>query len=383
MTPLRAARPDAGPGTSGASRAADLLVVDWDRAARWAGRLAAPGPAVTRAEAAAAVDALRDAASRAYPLALRASRLGTAVQAAGREDQRAAVAVLDRPGWALAAARSFQGLAPVPDRAPDGVVDHLRAGPATGQAAALLSLLAARVLGQFDPFATDAPAGGRLVLVAPNVLQMRARLSADLHDFALWVCVHEQTHALQFAAAPWLADHLRTEVRGLVADLTAHGPELTSAVERALRAARRRGTSGRPGVGDGPADDDLGVLGLVLDAGQRERLDAVTAAMSLLEGHAEVAMDSVGARSIPSARRLRARFDAQRRRRVSPADRVLRRLLGLEAKMAQYRRGAAFVRSVRKAGGSAALDAVWSGPQALPTAREIADPRAWVRRVHG
>ncbi|WP_199422732.1 zinc-dependent metalloprotease [Actinotalea solisilvae] len=376
-------RSDAAPGAPGGGRVSDLLVVDWDRAARWAGRLAPPGPAVTRDEAAEAVAALRDAAERAYPLALRASRLGTAVKAAGREDQRAAVAVLDRPGWALAAARSFQGLAPVPDRAPDGVVDHLRAGPATGQAAGLLSLLAARVLGQFDPFATDAPAGGRLVLVAPNVLHMRARLSADLHDFALWVCVHEQTHALQFAAAPWLADHLRTEVRGLVAELSARGPELTSAVERALSAARRRGSSRPAGVADGPADDDLGVLGLVLDPAQRERLDAVTATMSLLEGHAEVAMDSVGARSIPSARRLRARFDAQRRRRASPADRVLRRLLGLEAKMAQYRRGAAFVRAVRTTGGSAALDAVWAGPHALPSAREIADPRAWVRRVHG
>ncbi len=354
----------------------ETLLVDWDRAARWAGRLAPPGPTASRTELERVVAGLRDAAERARPLALRAARLGEAVEASGRADQRAAVVVVDRPGWALAAARSFSGLAPMPERAPDGVGDHLRAGPVTAQAAALLSLLAGRVLGQFDPFATDAPPGGRLVLVAPNVMEMRARLSADEQDFALWVCVHEQTHALQFAAAPWLADHLRREVRALVAELAAaRAPEVTSALERAVR-----GLGGRSRPADG---DDLGVLGLVLDPAQRARLDAVTAVMSLLEGHAEVTMDSVGTRSIPTARRLRARFDAQRRRRTSAPDRVLRRLLGLDAKMAQYRRGAAFVRAVRRAAGRGALDAVWAGPESLPTALEIGDPRAWVRRVHG
>lgn len=357
----------------------ETLVVDWDRAARWAGRMAPPGPTAGRAELEAVVGGLRDAAERAYPLARRAARLGTAVSAAGRDDQRAAVAVVDRPGWALAAARSFSGLAPVAQRTPDGVVDHLRAGPTTAQAAGLLSLLAGRVLGQFDPFATDAPPGGRLVLVAPNVMEMRGRLSADADDFALWVCVHEQTHALQFAAAPWLAEHLRDEVRGLVADLTSVGSgEVTSALERALRGMRRQ-----PDGPGGDRGDDLGVVGLVLSAAQRERLDGVTAVMSLLEGHAEVTMDSVGPRTIPTARRLRARFDAQRRRRGSAPDRMLRRLLGLDAKLAQYRRGAAFVRAVRRAGGASALDAVWTGADRLPTPREIEDPRAWVRRVHG
>ncbi|WP_182113017.1 zinc-dependent metalloprotease [Actinotalea sp. JY-7876] len=361
-----------------AATSADVapIQVDWERAAAWAGRLASPGPTAPRAELAALVDGLRDAAHRAYPLALRAARLGRAVEASGRQDQRAAVVVVDRPGWARAAARSFGGLVPVP--AAGG--ELLRSAPATAQAAGLLGMLAGRVLGQFDPFATDVPPGGRLVLVAPNVLRMRARLSADADDFALWVCVHEQTHALQFAAAPWLVDHLRAQVRALVSELAAGGEEAAGLAERALRAVRRpeRGP-GRPG--DDP--EELGVLGLVLDPAQRARIDAVSAVMSLLEGHAEVTMDAVGTRAIPSARRLRARFEAQRRRRTSAPDRVLRRLLGLDAKMAQYRRGAAFVRAVRRAGGRDALDAAWSGPDALPTSREIADPRAWVRRVHG
>ena len=31
----------------------------------------------------------------------------------------------------------------------------------------------------------------------------------------------------------------------------------------------------------------------------------------------------------------------------------------------------------------AAFNAVWTSPETLPTRDEIADPAAWVRRVHG
>ena len=45
--------------------------------------------------------------------------------------------------------------------------------------------------------------------------------------------------------------------------------------------------------------------------------------------------------------------------------------------------GAAAVRAVANAGGRDGFNAVWASPENLPTAREIADARAWVRRVHG
>ena len=75
------------------------------------------------------------------------------------------------------------------------------------------------------------------------------------------------------------------------------------------------------------------------------------------------------------------------RRRVllvdATADGALRRLLGLEAKMRQYRDGAAFVRAVQETVGVDGFNAIWSSPETLPRAREITDPQAWVRRVHG
>ena len=115
---------------------------------------------------------------------------------------------------------------------------------------------------------------------------------------------------------------------------------------------------------------------------QRERLAEVTAVMSLLEGHADVIMDDVGPSVIPTVATIRRRFQ-QRRKGSGSVDRVLRRLLGLDAKMKQYRDGAVFVRHITDQVGRDGFNRVWESPETLPRALEIADPDAWLRRVHG
>ena len=102
--------------------------------------------------------------------------------------------------------------------------------------------------------------------------------------------------------------------------------------------------------------------------------------MSLLEGHADVVMDGVGPTVIPSVEEIRKKFN-QRRKGAGTLDRLLRRLLGLDAKMAQYRDGAVFVRHVVDKVGMDDFNAVWSGPETLPSKAEITDPDAWVARV--
>ncbi len=104
--------------------------------------------------------------------------------------------------------------------------------------------------------------------------------------------------------------------------------------------------------------------------------------MSLLEGHADVVMDDVGPQVVPSVATIRSRF-TQRRKGGGSLDQVLRRLLGLDAKTRQYADGAKFVRGVVGRVGWDGLNAVWTGPEQLPRPAEIADPAAWVTRVHG
>ena len=125
-----------------------------------------------------------------------------------------------------------------------------------------------------------------------------------------------------------------------------------------------------------------GIVELLSTPEQKEILDRVTGMMSLLEGHADVVMDGVGPSVIPSVDAIRASF-TQRRKGVGTLDRLLRRLLGLDAKMAQYRDGAHFVRSVVDKVGMAEFNAVWERAEHLPSKAELADPDAWVGRVLG
>jgi len=343
--------------------------VDWELATRIAGRLAAPGPVADRAELTALVEELRDAAARA---AVHASAItGLAAADGTAPEQVSTVLVVDRPRWAEANAQVFATMTgPLAGAAPSSAARSA----AAVQVGGVLALLAGKVLGQFDPF-TSPDGRGRLLLVAPNVLHHERRLKVDPSDFRLWVALHEQTHALQFAAAPWLADHVRTRAAELLTDLAAD-KALVPRVGELLQAVTRAVTGG--------ADDGVGVLDL-LSARQRVVFEEVGAVMALLEGHADVAMDEVGPRVVPSVRKIRKAFEARRDEaaRSRGVDRVLRRLLGLDTKLAQYRDGAAFVRAVRKDVGLDGLNAVWTSAEHLPVPREIADPRAWVRRVHG
>ncbi len=67
---------------------------------------------------------------------------------------------------------------------------------------------------------------------------------------------------------------------------------------------------------------------------------------TVLEGHADHVMDAVGPDVVPSVVRIRKAFDARRHRKSNPVQRVVRALLGIDAKMAQYVRGKVFVDTV-------------------------------------
>ena len=345
--------------------------VDWDLARRRAASLVRPGPKVDRRQAAELVDSIRAAAHRSPELVGEVTGLTEAAERAGRGP----VYVIDRPRWAEGNLQMFRHL--LGDTLPEPKVPG-GARVAGEELGAVLSLLASRVLGQFDPFTPNPGGAGRLVVVAPNVLHVQRELALDAGDFHLWVCLHEQTHALQFAAAPWLAEHLQTSMTELMTTLMREkdaGDRMRGLLEVLPRILRGS---------DGPASASSGaaLLGAVLTEEEQEVMGRSVAVMSLLEGHADVVMDDVGPKVVPTVRRIRAAFEV-RRAGHGLFDTVLRRLLGMDSKLAQYREGASFVRGVTERCGHEGLNAVWAEPANLPSGEEIADPGAWVRRVHG
>jgi coenzyme F420 biosynthesis associated uncharacterized protein len=348
-------------------------MVDWDLAGRTARRLVSPGPETTREEAEAVVRELHQAAATAVAHVEGLTGLHPAPGGPLPE-----VAVVDRPGWVDA---NTSGMAALLDPLVDALQEkqEQRPGPlataigsrATGaQAGLVLSYLASRVLGQYEIFGT----GGRLLLVAPNVVATERKLGVDPSDFRLWVCLHEVTHQLQFTAVSWLKGYLEGQISEFVEATDLSGDVLRERLQDLLRS-----------LGDairGSEGESEGLLALIRDPRQRAVLDRVTAVMSLVEGHAEYVMDGVGPDVVPSVRTLRKRF-AQRRKGHGPLDRVLRRLLGLEQKMKQYADGRHFVAGVVDLVGMEGFNLVWAGPANLPRIDELTAPARWVERVHG
>ncbi|MEJ7689911.1 MAG: zinc-dependent metalloprotease [Nocardioidaceae bacterium] len=348
-------------------------MVDWDLAVTTAKRLMRPGPEIGREAARSVVEDLRACASTAQTHV----RDYTGLYA---EAATAPVLVVDRGGWVEANADGFKTvLRPLIDklrakRAQPGPMTTAIGSRVTGlEVGGLLAYLSNKVLGQFDPFYTgDEGHGGRLLLVAPNVVHVERELKVEPRDFRLWVCVHEETHRVQFTAVPWLREHLLGEISGLIDSTELDPGKLAQMVRDGVDKIGKlvRG------------DPDVSLLDVMQTPEQRETVERITAVMSLLEGHADVVMDGVGPQVIPSVAVIRQKF-SERRAGAGPIDQMVRRLLGFDAKLRQYRDGAIFVRGAVEKVGMNGFNAVWDNPDNLPRKAEIADPSLWVARVHG
>ncbi|MFE2846278.1 zinc-dependent metalloprotease [Streptomyces scopuliridis] len=363
-------------------------MVDWNLAVATATRLVRPGPEVTRDEAREIVAELRRHAKSSEEHV----RAYTRMVPDGHEPPDTPVLVVDRAGWVKANVAGFRELlkpllSKMQERrpgGPGGAVLGAVGGKVTGvELGMLLSFMSSRVLGQYETFAPatrDLPAaangGGRLLLVAPNIVHVERELDVDPHDFRLWVALHEETHRTQFTGVPWLRDHLQGEIQSFL-DQTEVDP--MTLLER-LREAAQSLAGGRP---EGEENEDgRSIVELVQTPGQREILGRLTAVMSLLEGHADFVMDGVGPAVVPSVAEIREKFQQRRARGAGRLDQALRKLLGLDAKLRQYRDGERFVRAVVEETGMDGFNRVWTSPNTLPTKAEIAKPADWIARVH-
>jgi len=356
-------------------------MVDWDLAVTTGTRLVRPGPQVAPEVARQAVADLKTYAAQAN------GHVATFTGLHAPTDQ-SSVVVIDRPGWIQANAAGFRTvLEPLVDKLQEKRTSSSLVGDAVGakvtgvQTGSLLAFLATKVLGQYELFppygqaATDRP--GRLLLVAPNIVSAEQEMGVDPRDFRLWVCLHEETHRVQFGAVAWLRDHMMSEIRAFV-DATDVDPAALALRLKAAAAAAYGAL--RDGFDPDATDSGASLVEAVQTPAQREILDRITALMSLLEGHADFVMDGVGPSVIPSVGEIRAKFQA-RRKEANRVEQVIRRLLGIDAKLRQYRDGERFVRGAVERSGMHGFNQVWARPENLPTKAEIAEPAAWVTRV--
>lgn len=344
--------------------------VDWGFAATVGARLARPGPQASEYTRRQVVEELAVSARDAELPVREVTGLneGAAVTEAR---------IVDRPEWIRAATESMRVMTGGTDR-PRGFVSGHVTGAQTG---AVLAFVSAGILGQYDPFAAggqgadsgDGTGGGELLLVWPNVISVERVLRVTPRDFRLWVCLHEVTHRVQFRANPWLADHMSSALGVLTNDAGDGVGEVAGRLADYVRTRRETGDADTGGV--------LGLVRAVQGEPQRRALDQLLVLGTLLEGHADHIMDAVGPAVVPSVATIRRRFDERRGRHQPPLQRILRALLGIDAKMAQYTRGKAFVDHVVGKVGMERFNTVWTGPETLPLTTEIDEPQRWIDRV--
>jgi coenzyme F420 biosynthesis associated uncharacterized protein len=326
------------------------------------------------------------------PMAVRAQEM-VAAETGLRPPTPAHVRVIDRPTWAAANVASFRVLLePLAVRWRERMAG--RAANATNRSVAaigrratavelglLLGWMAGRVLGQYDllPAAGTAdgePAGSRaedpdaVYLVGPNIAMLEQRFGFPPEEFRLWVTLHELTHRAQFTGVPWMRGHYLGLVHRL---LSAADPDPAHLVAALRELARQPGTA-RTRLREG------GLAAVIAPPAQREALEQVAGLMALLEGHGDVTMNRAGSPEIPTADRF-ARVLAERRRRGTPLTRLVQQLVGIEAKLGQYRAGERFIAEIEAAAGPGAIDRCWRRPDDLPTWDEIREPSRWIERV--
>ncbi len=341
--------------------------VDWQFAATVGAKLVRPGPAATDYTRSQAIDQLTEA-SRNAELPVREV---TGLNEGGEIPE---AHIVDRVEWIRAATQSMRVMIGGSNGSEkDAATPRLIAGRITGaQTGAVLAFVSSGILGQYDPFG---PNGGELLLVYPNVIAVERQLRVLPADFRLWVCLHEVTHRVQFRANPWLADHMSQALAVLTEDA---GENVTEVVGRLAELVRNR----RDGVAPEPNSSGvLGVLRAVQSEPQRRALDQLLVLGTLLEGHADHVMDAVGPAVVPTVTTIRRRFDERRQRKQPPLQRIVRALLGFDAKLSQYTRGKAFVDHVVGRVGMARFNAVWSSAETLPLPTEIDEPQRWIDRV--
>jgi coenzyme F420 biosynthesis associated uncharacterized protein len=380
-----------------------LRLIDWDLATSTGTRLAPRGPVVTRAQAHEAVRSLRALAFEAEDHVAQFTQMSS-----GRVHEQASV--VDRTGWVRGNVGGFRVvMEPLIEKLAAKRAGTL-ASPLTSavgsritgaQLGVVLAYLSGKVLGQYElflppeaapqagqrlpPDGGDEPVrDGRLTLVAPNIVATERELDVDPRDFRLWVSVHEVTHRTQFTAVPWLRSHVHSEITAFLmasdldpAALVGRVRAMAESVRGSIRSGGDKTSSDKSADADGRS---LSLMEAVQTPEQRAVMNRLTAVMTLLEGHGEYVMNGVGSQVIPTVEEIGERF-SHRRRGGNPADRLVRKLFGLDLKARQYADGAAFVRAVVDEAGMAGFNRVWTSPNTLPTRAEIADPELWLKRV--
>jgi coenzyme F420 biosynthesis associated uncharacterized protein len=341
-------------------------LADWSVAKQVADRVAGPGPVVGPVERAR----MREDFGELVPDAERMVADASGLQPDGHPSRPW---VMSRGEWLGQNLRSFQTvLTPIADKVQGGKADGtgtaLRRKVLGAEVGALLGYISRKVLGQFDLFVPPDD-DGTIYFVGPNIAGIERQHQFPERDFRLWLALHEVAHRLQFGGVPWL----RGYVSGMAQDyLRSMNFDMKFMIEMVRKAAED--------VRAGRLDwRSAGWVVLLMTPEQRALFARMQAVMTLLEGHANFLMNTVGDGRVDE--RSRFHTTLRERRQTRGVERSFQRAIGFDQKTRQYDHGERFVTHAVEIAGMSGFNRVWDSPANLPAMEELSNPNDWLSRI--
>lgn len=206
-------------------------------------------------------------------------------------------------------------------------------------------------------------------LLPTGIAKFAEGLDQDLEAVTLYLAVRELAHARLFRHTKWLRLHLVTAItdyaRGIHID-----------TERIEEASRDFDPSHPEEIQELLSSGALIPPKSPAQEAAHERLETM---LALIEGWVDVVTEDA-TRRLPGAGAI-AEMVRRRRATGGPAERAFAALVGLELRPRKLREAATLWRLIAERSDQATRDGLWSHPDLLPSAEEIAEPDLLLARI--
>ena len=283
--------------------------------------------------------------------------------------------VVDRSGWIRANFSSLKRLLkPILAENHEKNGFSISSRIAALEIGAVLGWMSTRVLGQYDLLVLDNEDlndQDLVYYVGPNICAIERRYAFDPNGFRLWLAIHELTHRAQFTGVPWMREHYLSLVKNLLQEVQLDTNESTKKNNSQIKLSK--------GI-ESPRLSEFKISNFFTSIDQKDSINDIAALMTLLEGHGDVIMSRAGKGHVKNQERFE-KVVTQRRKSATGVTRIFQKLIGIEAKLAQYEQGEEFIYTIEESEGIDFLNSVWEHPDNLPKLEEIKDPNLWISRI--
>ncbi|MEN9752534.1 MAG: hypothetical protein RL670_225 [Actinomycetota bacterium] len=203
--------------------------------------------------------------------------------------------------------------------------------------------------------------------VVQNLLAYIDSLEVDQDAALIYFAVREIASARLFKHSRWLREQVVTQISAYASELTADIDRLAEIAENFDPNRDVNELFEQQNLVKEPTDE------------QRRALENIETLLALIEGWVDV-VTAEATKLLPQAAAI---AEAVRRRRATggPAEKTFATLVGLELRPRKLREASALWAAIGDSLGNDKRDALWSHPDQLPTAEDIANPAGLIARI--